>query len=35
MSVVAALLSRLPRRAETLDPERTSRYLLRDLGLSE
>lgn len=34
-SVFAALLSRLPRRPDTLDPERTSRYLLRDLGLLE
>jgi len=34
-SVFAALLSRLPRRGDTLDPERMSRHMLRDLGLSE
>jgi hypothetical protein len=34
-SLFASLWTRLPRRADTLDLERTPRYLLRDLGLSE
>jgi hypothetical protein len=29
------LLARLPRRPDAIDPERMSRYLLRDIGLSE
>jgi uncharacterized protein YjiS (DUF1127 family) len=29
------LLARLPRRRDLVDPERMSRHLLRDIGLSE
>jgi hypothetical protein len=29
------LLARFPRRVDAIDPERMSRHLLRDIGLSE
>jgi hypothetical protein len=29
------LLARIPRRLDSVDPERMSRHLLRDIGLSE
>jgi uncharacterized protein YjiS (DUF1127 family) len=32
---LARLLARFPRRLDTVDPERMSRHLLRDIGLSE
>ncbi len=32
---LARLLARLPRRPETVDPERWSEYMLRDIGLSD
>jgi hypothetical protein len=32
---LARLLARLPRRLDAVDLERTSKYLLRDIGLSE
>ncbi|MGH6929626.1 MAG: hypothetical protein ACREEV_15015 [Dongiaceae bacterium] len=32
---LARLLARFPRRRDTIDPRRMSRYLLRDIGLSE
>jgi hypothetical protein len=35
MPFLARLLSRFPRRRDTIDPDRMSRYLLRDIGLSE
>lgn len=33
--LLARLLARFPRRVDSIDPERMSRYLLRDIGLSE
>ncbi len=35
MPFLARLLARLPRRLDTIDRERMSRYLLRDIGLPE
>jgi hypothetical protein len=32
---LSRLLARFPRRPDTIDAERMSRYLLRDIGLSE
>ena len=32
---LSRLLARFPRRSDVVDPARTSRHLLRDIGLSE
>lgn len=33
--ILARLLALIPRRPDTVDPERWSRHMLRDIGLSE
>jgi hypothetical protein len=34
-AILTRLLARIPRRLDTVDPERWSRHMLRDVGLSE